>query len=64
MEGPARGGLPGERVEQIEEPDIDLLDLPGPVVSQDVVDRLERRRDDAARTAIRDSRGLPRMDVI
>ena len=63
MEGPVRGGLPGERVEQVEEPDIDVLLLAGPVVPQDMVDRLEGRGDETARTAILDGRQLPRMGV-
>ena len=64
MVGLASAGLPGERVKQVKEPDIDVLCFSGPMVSQDVIDLLERRGNEAAGMTIVDGRELPGMGVV
>ncbi len=64
MEGPVGARLPGEHMKQVEETDIDVLGLSGPMVSEDVIDLLERRGDEAAGMAIVEGRLLPGMGVV
>ena len=64
MEGVVQGELLGQRVEQVEQPHVDRLDLPGPMISQDVVDLLEGLRYKAARLTVRDRGGLRGVGVI
>ena len=63
VEGLVRGDLPGQRMEQVEQPHIDLLDFSGSMISQDVVDLFQGRRQQAARLAVLDGRGFHGVGV-
>jgi hypothetical protein len=64
VEGPVGADLSGERVKQVEEADIDVLNFSGPMVSQNPVDLLDRRREETAGMTIVAGRPLPGMRVV
>ena len=56
--------LRADMMEQVEEADVDLPDLPGPMVPQDVIDRHERGSDEATSAAVLDGGRLAGVGIV